>query len=93
MPSDKIVPLSVVQNKDKPAQFKALDDATIAALENAIRLGKEGKLFALAVTYAWIEDGEVMRTSGLRYAGGQIVYLCGLVDVLRKRVQLLEDRT
>lgn len=93
MASDKVVPLSVVANKGKPPQFLPLDDDTIKALENAVRLGKEGKVLALAVTYAWVEDGEVNRTSALRYSGGQIVYLCGLVAVLHKRVQLLEDKT
>ena len=93
MTSDKVVPLSIVANKDKPPQFLPLDEGTIKALEEAIRLGREGKVLALAITYAWVDNGEVNRTSGLRYAGGQIVYLCGLVSVLAKRVQLLEDKT
>lgn len=94
MTSDKVVPLSIVSNKDKPPKFKPLDEETIASLAHALEAGKAGKLLAIAFTYAEVEeDGTVTRTTGTRYTNGQIVYLCGLVAILHKRVQLLEDKT
>lgn len=88
----KVVRLAAVPPGLPPGcvELKEEDKAELPVL---IRRLEEKRVIAMAVTYSWMaEDGTISRLRLMHCAEGQSVYLCGLVAVLQKRVQQLEDQ-
>jgi hypothetical protein len=86
MAENKVV--SITERRDEP---KPLHPDSIAALENVLKLAREGQIIAVVMACAWREEGRVCRSNMLENEDGQHVYMLGIASHLQLRASVRCD--